>query len=363
MFKYIIFNLKFSKRLYVIFFQITLLIIYFLVNEYIKLKIDEDDNFLNIFSYSFNQNFFIFSIIIFLNQHRKEKKNNYDINKKIKTVNLKKDGVLVVKDKNKKKKNYLYKNKTIIIYILIICILENFIRILESIYLKENKSYSFESLTLLMILLLSLFFKLRIYNHHLLVIIVSLLLTLFECSLQKLDEKEIFSLITFHLLLGFILLMYNYIMEKLLVPPLLLFGLFGVFNIILNFIIFIIVVSFFNNKFEAIKHYFKENNYKIFIHVLFVFLMRMNDVFIIYFYNPIYEVFPYFIMQIIVLFSETENNTKNIIMNILFSILTIFNLLVALEIIILKFFGLDKNTQIEISKRAKNTDDISITLE
>ena len=77
----------------------------------------------------------------------------------------------------------------------------------------------------------------------------------------------------------------------------------------------------------------------------------MNDIFIIYFFNPIYEVFHYFVMQIVVLFSKTDKSAKKIIINILFAIFTMFNLFVALEIIILKVFGLEKNTKIEISKR------------
>ena len=359
MFKYINFNFKFSKRLYVIFFQITLLVIYFLVDKYIKLdtldKNKNENNFINVFSYSFNQNFFAFSLIIFLIQHNNLKEvNNNEINKKIKTVNYKKNGVLyikdIVKDKNEKKKIPYKKNK-IIICILIICVLEWVIRILESLYLKDNQSYYFESLTLLMILLLSIFLKLQIYNHHLLVIIVSLLLTIFEFSVQNLDIKEIFSSIAFHLFLGCILLIDNFIMQQLLVPPLILFGLLGLGHIIINFLTLIIVFAFFDNEFESIKNYFKNNNYKIFIQVLFVFLMRLNDIFIIYFFNPIYEVFPYFVMQIVVLFSKTDKSAKNIIINTLFAIFTMFNLLVALEIIILKVFGLEKNTKIEISKR------------
>jgi hypothetical protein len=92
--------------------------------------------------------------------------------------------------------------------------------------------------------------------------------------------------------------------------------------------------------------------------------MRLNDIYIIYFYNPIFEVFPYFVMQIAVMFSEIGNNPKSIIITILFSIFTIFNILIALEIIILKFCGLDKNTKIEIAKRAivsDNIDDGSLT--
>ena len=141
-------------------------------------------------------------------------------------------------------------------------------------------------------------------------------------------------------------------MEKYLVHPLLLFGLIGMFDLISNVIIFIVIVGFFKNKLNDIKNYFNDNNYKIFIHVIFVFLLRLNDIYIIYFYNPIFEVFPYFVMQIVVMFSEDNKSTKNIIIIILFLIFTIFNLLIALEIIILKFCGFDKNTKIEIVKRA-----------
>ena len=374
MFKYIYFNFEFSKRLYVIFFQITLLVIYFVISKYIELKTDnnkDNNKFIDYFSYSFNQNFFIFALILYYFHHRNSIKNsieNIDQNGKKKffsTVNYKQNGVLIVKDKVKKKRDTIHNNSKIIILVLIICIIENFIRILESLYLKGNKSYNFESLTLLMILLLSLFLKLQIYNHHLLVIIISLLLTIFEIILQSLKTKEIISLLIFHLFLGVKLLMDNYVMEKYLVHPFLLFGLFGIIDLIVNVLIFIIVVAFFNEEYEDIKIYFNNNNYKILIHILFVFLMRLNDIYIIYFYNPIFEVFPYFVMQIVVMFfEEKKKDLKFIIITILFSIFTILNLLIALEIIILKFCGLDKNTKIEIAKRAivsENIDDVDIT--
>ena len=351
MFKYIIFNFELSKRLYVIFFQIILLVNYFILCKYKKLK--NGDNFINYFSYSFNQNFFIIAFIFYKHYRHLKKIKQNGKNNKISTVNCKQNGILIVKDKVKKKRNIIQdSNCKIIIIVVVICIIENFIRIVESLYLKDNKSYSFESLTLLMILLLSLFLRLQIYNHHLLVIIVSLLLTIFEIILQSLKYEEIISLIIFHLFLGVKLLLDNYVMEKYLVHPLLLFGLIGTFDFILNVLTFIIIVGFFNNEFDDIKTYFKNNNYKIFIHVIFVFLLRLNDIYIIYLFNPIFEVFPYFVMQIIVMFSEIKNNAKSIIITILFSIFTIFNLLIALEIIILKFCGFDKNTKIEIAKRA-----------
>jgi hypothetical protein len=348
MFKYIIFNFELSKRLYVIFFQIILLVIYFILCKYKKLK--NGDNFINYFSYSFNQNFFIIALIFYKHYRHLKKTKQNGKNNKISTVNCKQNGILIVKDKVKKKRNIIQdSNCKIIIIVVVICIIENFIRFVESLYLKNNKSYSFESLTLLMILLLSLFLRLQIYNHHLLVIIVSLLLTIFEIILQSLKYEEIISLIIFHLFLGVKLLLDNYVMEKYLVHPLLLFGLIGMFDLISNVIIFIVIVGFFKNKLNDIKNYFNDNNYKIFIHVIFVFLLRLNDIYIIYFYNPIYEVFPYFVMQIIVMYSDIK---KNVIITILFSIFTIFNLLIALEIIILKFCGFDKNTKIEIAKRA-----------
>ena len=368
MFKYIYFNFEFSKRLYVIFFQITLLVIYFVISKYIELKTDnnkDNNKFIDYFSYSFNQNFFIFSLILYYFHHRNSIKNSNGKKKFFSTVNYKQNGVLIVYDKVKKKRDTIHNNSKIIILVLIICIIENFIRILESLYLKGNKSYNFESLTLLMILLLSLFLKLQIYNHHLLVIIISLLLTIFEIILQSLKTKEIISLLIFHLFLGVKLLMDNYVMEKYLVHPLLLFGLFGIIDLIVNVLIFIIVVAFFNKEYKDIKSYFNNNNYKILIHILIVFLMRLNDIYIIYFYNPIFEVFPYFVMQIVVMFfEEKKKDLKFIIITIIFSIFTILNLLIALEIMILKFCGLDKNTKIEIAKRAivsENIDDNDIT--
>ena len=358
MFKYIIFNFKLSKRLFVIVFQITLLFIIFIINKYIELENKENDRFIDYFSFSFNQNFFILAFLyyFYLKHPKKISINNIkQIENKNRSsiVYYKQKGILIVKDIVKKRRETIQNSKCkIIILVIIIFIIENFIRIIESLYLKNNKSYSFESLTLLMILLLSLFLRLQIYNHHLLVIIVSLLLTIFEIILQSLNYKEIISLIIFHLFLGVKLLMENYVMEKYLVHPLLLFGLIGMFDFILNVLIFIIIVGFFNNEFNNIKTYFNDNNYKIFIHVIFVFFLRLNDIYIIYFYNPIFEVFPYFVMQIAVMFSEIGNNPKSIIITILFSIFTIFNILIALEIIILKFCGFDKNTKIEIVKRA-----------
>ena len=350
MFKYIIFNFKLSKRLYVIVFQITLLFINFIINKYIELKKPDKDYFIDYFSFSVNQNFFILGLILYPFFHRHQKR--ISINN-LEQINYKQKGILIVKDIIKKRReSILGSNYKIIFIVIIIFIIENFIRILESLYLKDNESYSFESLILLMLLLLSLFLRLQIYNHHLLVIIVSLLLTIFEIILQSLKYEEIISLIIFHLFLGVKLLLDNYVMEKYLVHPLLLFGLIGTFDFILNVLTFIIIVGFFNNEFDDIKTYFKNNNYKIFIHVIFVFLLRLNDIYIIYLFNPIFEVFPYFVMQIIVMFSEIKNNAKSIIITILFSIFTIFNLLIALEIIILKFCGFDKNTKIEISRRA-----------
>ena len=316
MFKYIIFNFKLSKRLFVIVFQITLLFIIFIINKYIELENQEKDRFIDYFSFSFNQNFFILAFLYYFylkypkrisinNIKQIENKNRSSI------VYYKQKGILIVKDKVKKKRNIIQdSNCKIIIIVVVICIIENFIRIVESLYLKNNKSYSFESLTLLMILLLSLFLRLQIYNHHLLVIIVSLLLTIFEIILQSLNYKEIISLIIFHLFLGVKLLMENYVMEKYLVHPLLLFGLIGMFDLISNVIIFIVIVGFFKNKLNDIKNYFNDNNYKIFIHVIFVFLLRLNDIYIIYLFNPIFEVFPYFVMQIVVMFPEDNKSTK-----------------------------------------------------
>ena len=354
MFKYIIFNFKLSKRLYVIVFQITLLFINFIINKYIELKKPDKDYFIDYFSFSVNQNFFILGLILYPFFHRHQKR--ISINN-LEQINYKQKGILIVKDIIKKRReSILGSNYKIIFIVIIIFIIENFIRILESLYLKDNESYSFESLILLMLLLLSLFLRLQIYNHHLLVIIVSLLLTVFEIILQSLSIKGTISLLIFNSFLGVKLLLDNYVMEKYLVHPLLLFGLIGMFDLISNVIIFIVIVGFFKNKLNDIKNYFKNNNYKIFIqifiHVIFVFLLRLNDIYIIYLFNPIFEVFPYFVMQIIVMFSEIKNNAKSIIITILFSIFTIFNLLIALEIIILKFCGFDKNTKIEISRRA-----------
>ena len=372
MFKYIIFNFKLSKRLYSIALQITLLVINFIINKYIELDTGNDNYFIDYFSFSFNQNFFILSLIIyyFYIRHSKKysNKNIEHIGNKSQlntTVNYKQKGVLIVKDIVKKRRETIQDSyHKIILIVLIIFIIENFIRILESIYLKDNKSYSFESLILLMILLLSLFLRLQIYNHHLLVIIISLLLTIFEIISQSLKTKEIISLLIFHTFLSIKLLMENYVMEKYLVHPFLLFGLIGMFDFIANVLIFIIVVAFFNKEYKDIKNYFNNNNYKILIHILIVFLLRLNDIYIIYFYNPIFEVFPYFVMQIAVMFSEIGNNPKSIIITILFSTFTIFNILIALEIIILKFCEFDKNTKIEIAKRAiiiENLDDNDIT--
>ena len=81
MFKYIYFNFEFSKRLYVIFFQITLLVIYFVISKYIKLKTDnnkDNNKFIDYFSYSFNQNFFIFALILYYFHHRNSIKNSIE---------------------------------------------------------------------------------------------------------------------------------------------------------------------------------------------------------------------------------------------------------------------------------------------
>ena len=77
--------------------------------------------------------------------------------------------------------------------------------------------------------------------------------------------------------------MENYVMEKYFVHPFLLFGLIGMYEFIINVLIFIIVVAFYNKEYEDIKNYFNNNNYKILIHILIVFLLILNDIFIIYF--------------------------------------------------------------------------------
>ena len=78
MFKYIYFNFEFSKRLYVIFFQITLLVIYFVISKYIELKNTDNNSFIDYFSYSFNQNFFTLALILYYFHHRHSIKNSIE---------------------------------------------------------------------------------------------------------------------------------------------------------------------------------------------------------------------------------------------------------------------------------------------
>ena len=205
-------------------------------------------------------------------------------------------------------------------------------------------------------------FKIDLYSHHILSIILITVVCIFSIIfiINDINIKNILTTFINYPLEVFLFFMMKYLMESKFLNPFLLLTMTG----FISFIFYLCSTFFLSVKYgfyETLYHnyiymltWFIDFNQTIKTIFLFVsvFVYFNSMIFILYHFNPYYEMTAQ-IITIIITQIQIENITK-----IILQFGNLFGVLIFSEIIIIDSFGLGDNTQIAILKRAQEEEKI-----
>jgi hypothetical protein len=223
------------------------------------------------------------------------------------------------------------------------------------IELHKNGLCIFEGIEIIFIFIASfIFLKSKYFIHHIISFIFFFISSIFiDLILQQFDSNHnyIYLLLIFQILFESIFLTYQkYMMDNLYYSP------YHVgFAVGLNLFIVNTSLSLILN-FRQIKEYFKNTNFGIIIlefllYAIVMFFFHLLNMFTIAYFTPNHNLITYVLAKMIILLIVNKSDIK--FFSIIFFATQIFSLMVYLEIIELKFLGLDKNTKKSIQKRGE----------
>ena len=232
------------------------------------------------------------------------------------------------------------------------------------------------------------FFKTKPQRHHILCLILYFIADIILCVYFKFTKKKYSNI--FLKTINDMFLLYSksiifftqiiklciekYIMEKYFFSLYLIISIEGIFGLIISFFYFIIGLIFNLTDFDSIidfyKNLFNKDNYlpNYILFLIISYCLILMTFIINYHKGPAYVLLAhnyYFIEDFYYFFTglTVTNNTKNKvgIEYIFRDLLTLITVSIYAEVLILEIFGLNKNTNFEIDKRAKLEYEISLS--
>ena len=263
---------------------------------------------------------------------------------------------------NKRSKiNNEIKNKNINIkeyfYIILVYFLLNIIPFLRDIS-KKSIYLCYSNITFIGIIIIGFFKKETFFNHQIISLNILFLIMPFSPSFKNNYKTEkihqfiinsIFSSLYYYsqgILRGY----FKYSMENKFISPFFISSVNVGMNLIKNILVKVYEYFILNKEINYFNYQI-EGTYKIIECILFIcceILIPIFDILICYFYSPYHQC-------VCDIFSNIFLRNSFELYDIIIGISNLFFSCVASEIIILKFCDLDKNTKIEIRKRAYNT--------
>ncbi len=248
--------------------------------------------------------------------------------------------------------------------IILFYLLFNIIPFFNSSQIFQMKIYSFLSNTILIgIILVICYNNANLYSHQFFSIII-LFSSMFFYSFFIKDEINFVNIIIsiiYYILTGLLFGYLKYIMEIKFIDPFFIVIVYNTCFILKNILVYIYKKNqndiFFNFEIRLL------GEVELYWYFLSLTFHPILNILIGYYYTPFHQTFCEILGNFIYLFLKHEDeSTRNI--QIIIGIINLFFSLVASEIVILRFCGLDINTKKEIHERAKNieiTDSINVT--
>ena len=306
---------------------------------------DEKNNLIeNIYNRHLSNSFYIFCILFYLISNIQNNNKSY--------INYYREkNSLIIESKKKTPKNYFsIINFLILIVILIFLNLFDIFCIFlrKKIKVKEF-DYNLEGFLFLIVILFSYFLlKIQIYKHQIFSIIISVFCSIIFLILKVEIKSLIYTIFDF-INLGLKITLFKFLMIHFFFSPYLILFFEGIISFFICFSIEIYNLIF---KKEILTLIFIEKKYFYFV-FLFNFIIAILNIIIIYYFSPIFEILAYILFSIIFeiknFISDKNESKTNLILHIFYLICC----LIITEIVVLNFWGLNKNTVFNINKRIR----------
>ena len=247
--------------------------------------------------------------------------------------------------------------------IILIYLLFNIIPFFNSSQIFQMKIYSFLSNTILIgIILVICYNNVNLYSHQYFSVIILFSSMLFYSFFikEEINFVNILISIIYYILTGLLFGYLKYTMEIKFIDPFFIVIIYSTCFMLKNFLVYIYKKNQ-NHIFDFDIQMLKELTF--YWYFLSLTFHPILNILIGYYYTPYHQTFCEILGNFIYLFLKNEDQSiRNI--QIIIGIINLFFSLVASEIVILRFCGLDINTKKEIHERAKNieiTDSINVT--
>ena len=340
-------SFNWNNKLLLIFLQSFLL---FILNLDSKFKIFQIENNLieNIFNYNLIKSINIFTIFIYLFsiiQSKSRKKKFF--------LSFQKENNLLIIENRKSISKKLFSKLNLLFLTLILISLDIFKFFGDFVRLKfklEKYKFELEGFCFLIFIIFSkIILKINFYKHQFFAMFLSIFFSLI--LIIEFDIKFfIYQFLDFTHLALFMTLIKFFMIRFYFSPYLILFvdGLISFF-----FCFFIEIYNLIANKKSNFLIFVEDKKFIVFVIFILNFVVNILNNIIIYFFSPIFELLAYDLLSFLLLIKEIliEKNIK--ILKLISNIIYLICCLIITEILVLNFFGLNKNTVFNINERNK----------